>query len=64
MMRVVIDAPASSIGAILIAATRLNGVVQQQSQRADLLVIETLLFVARVQELMRQLPSSPAGWRP
>src|SRR5205807_255610 len=61
IMRVNIEIPPDSLGAILAAASRLGGAVGPPSLRGSLSVIETLLPAAQAQHLRRQLPGLTGG---
>jgi len=61
IMRVGIEVPTDTVGVVLAAVVRLGGVVDMPSPRGSLSVIETLLPVARVQHLTRELPGLTGG---
>ena len=61
IMRVGIEVPTDTVGVVLAAVVRLGGVVDVPSPRGGLSVIETLLPVARVQDLTRELPRLTGG---
>jgi ribosomal protection tetracycline resistance protein len=61
MIRVSIEIPTDTVGAVLAAVARLGGVVETPSLRGDLSTIETVLPAARAQDLQRQLPGLSGG---
>jgi len=61
IVRVEIEIPADTVGAVLAATSRLGGVVETPSLRRSLSVIEALLPAARAQDLRRQLPGLTGG---
>jgi ribosomal protection tetracycline resistance protein len=61
IMRVGIEVPTDTVGAVLAAVVRLGGVVETPSPRGGLSAIETLLPAARVQDLARQVPGLSGG---
>jgi len=61
IVRVSIEAPADSVGAILAAASRLGGVVGPPSPHGGLAVVNATLAVARAQDLRRQLARLTGG---
>jgi ribosomal protection tetracycline resistance protein len=61
MMRVNIEIPTDTFGAVLAAVSRLGGVVGTPSLRGTLSVVEALLPAARAQDLRRQLPGLTGG---
>jgi ribosomal protection tetracycline resistance protein len=60
-MRVQIETPASTVGAVVAAATRLGGALQPLSVRGDLATVEAIVSAARVQDLRRALSSVAGG---
>ena len=61
VLRVRLELPAETIGAVLAALGRLGAVAQTSSVQGELATIETALPAARVQEFQRQLPGLTAG---
>ncbi|MDQ1511769.1 MAG: ribosomal protection tetracycline resistance protein [Actinomycetota bacterium] len=61
IMRVDIEIPTDTVGATLAAATRLGEIAGTASRRGNLSAIETLLPVARAQDLRRRLPGLTGG---
>ena len=61
IVRVSLEIPAGTIGAVLTVLARMGAAVQTQSLQGDLSTIETMLPVARVQALQRQLPGLTGG---
>jgi len=61
IVRIEIEIPTDTVGAVLAAASRLGGVVGSPSLREGLSVIEALLPAARAQDLRRQLPGLTGG---
>jgi len=61
MIRLSIEIPTDTVGAVLAAVARLGGAVEAPSLRGDLSAIETVLAAARAQELQRQLPGLSGG---
>jgi ribosomal protection tetracycline resistance protein len=61
VLRVRLEMPTGTIGAVLAALARLGAVVQTPSLQGELATIETVLRAARVQHLQRQLPALTAG---
>ena len=61
IVRVSLEIPAGTIGAVLTVLARLGAAVQTQSLQGDLSTIETMLPAARVQDLQRQLPGLTGG---
>ena len=55
------EIPADAMGAVLAAAARLGGAAQPPSHHGDLVVLETVLPAARVQDLQRILPGLTSG---
>ncbi len=60
-LRVKLETPTGTIGAVLALLARLGAVAEAPSLRAELSTIETVLPAARVQQLQRQLPALTAG---
>ena len=60
-MRVHIETPASTVGAVLAAATRLGGTLEPVSVRGDVATVEVIISAARVQDLQRALSSVTGG---
>ncbi len=60
-VRVSLEIPTGTIGAVLTMLARLGAAVQKQSLQGDLCTIETVLPAARVQVLQRQLPGLTGG---
>jgi ribosomal protection tetracycline resistance protein len=61
IMRVELEIPTDTVGAVLAAAARLGGVVATPSTRGKLSVIEAMMPAARAQDLRRQLPGLSGG---
>jgi len=61
ILRVSLEIPAGSIGAVMAALARLGAAVETPSQQEKLSMIETVLPAARVQDLQRQLPGLTGG---
>ena len=61
ILRVSLEIPAGSIGAVMAALARLGAAVETPSQQEKLAMIETVLPAARVQDLQRQLPGLTGG---
>ncbi len=61
MIRVSLDVPAESTGAVLAAAARLGGTAEAPVPHADLVALRALLPAARAQDLQRQLPGLTSG---
>ena len=61
IVRVSLEIPTGTIGAVLTVLPRLGAGVETQSVRGDLSTIETVLPAARVQYLQRQLPGLTGG---
>jgi ribosomal protection tetracycline resistance protein len=61
MMGLTIEAPAESVGALLAEVARLTGVIESQTTRGPLMVIEAHVPAVRAQELRRQLPDVTGG---
>jgi ribosomal protection tetracycline resistance protein len=61
MVRLAIEIPSDTVGAVLAAVSRLGGVVGTPSLRRDLSVIEVVLPAARAQDVRRQLPGLTGG---
>ena len=61
VLRVRLEMPTTTIGAILAVLARLGAVAQTPSLQGELATIETVLPAARVQHLQRQLPALTAG---
>ena len=60
-VRVSLEIPATTIGTVMPALTRLGAVVEAPSLRGGLSVIETVLPAARAHDLQRQLPGLTGG---
>jgi ribosomal protection tetracycline resistance protein len=60
-LRVRLEVPAHSLGAVLPVVVRLGGATQPPSARGDLATIEAELPAAAVQDLQRQLPGLTVG---
>ncbi len=60
-LRVSLECPVWAMSAVLTILGRLGAAVRHQAVRGDLTTIETVVPVARVQELQRQLPGLTAG---
>jgi len=61
MIRAGIEAPSDTLGAVLAAVARLGGGVEPSSAHGDLAIVETVMPVARLQDLQRRLPSITGG---
>ncbi|MBA3332345.1 MAG: hypothetical protein H0T39_15985, partial [Actinobacteria bacterium] len=61
IVRVSLEIPTETVGAVLSIVARLGAVAQTPSLRGQLSTIETVLPAARVQELQRQLPALTGG---
>jgi ribosomal protection tetracycline resistance protein len=61
VLKVSLDLPAPSIGAVLATLVRLGGVAQPPVLEGRLAKVETLLPAARVQDFQRRLPGLTAG---
>src|SRR5262249_4024393 len=61
MMRVTIEVPTASVGAVLSEVASLAGVIESQTTRGPLMVIEARVPAARAQDLRRQLPDVTGG---
>jgi ribosomal protection tetracycline resistance protein len=61
MLRVRLDVPARTIGAVVPALARLGGAVETPSLHDDAAVVETVLPSARLYELQRQLAGLTGG---
>ncbi len=61
VMRLDLEVPAATLGAVQTAVGRLAGALQGQSPRGDLAALEILLPAARLSELQRQLPGLTSG---
>ena len=61
IVRVTIELPPDSIGALLAALARLGATVDTPSLRGKLATVETVLSARRAQELQRQLPGLTSG---
>jgi ribosomal protection tetracycline resistance protein len=61
IVRVRIETPAETVGAVLAAVARLGGVVEPLSLQGDLSTIETVMPATRADELQRQLPALTGG---
>ena len=61
ILRVSVEIPTGTIGAVMAALARLGATVETPSLRAKLATIETVLPAARVQDLQRALPGLTAG---
>jgi ribosomal protection tetracycline resistance protein len=61
MIRVSLDIPAETTGAVLAAVARLGGTAGAPVPRADLVALRALLPAARAQDLQRQLPGLTSG---
>ena len=60
-LRVTLEVPMGSLGAVLAALARLGGVAPTPSPRRELATIETVLSAARARDLQRQLPALTGG---
>jgi ribosomal protection tetracycline resistance protein len=61
VLRVRLELPVATIGAVLAALAQLGANAQAPSLRGELATIETMVAAARVPELQRQLPGLTAG---
>jgi ribosomal protection tetracycline resistance protein len=61
IVRVSIEAPPETVGAILASVARLGGVLEPLSLLGDLSTIETVMPAARAHDLQRQLPALTGG---
>ena len=61
MVRVSLEIPTDTVGAVLPVLARLGAVVQTPSLRGELSTIATVLPAARVQDLQRKLPALTGG---
>jgi ribosomal protection tetracycline resistance protein len=61
MIRVSIETPSDTLGAVLASMKRLGGIVEPSSLRGDLSTIDTVIPAARAQDLQRQLPGRTGG---
>jgi ribosomal protection tetracycline resistance protein len=61
VLRVSLEIPAGTIGAVMAALARLGAAGETPSQQETLSTIETVLPAARVQDLQRQLPGLTGG---
>jgi len=61
IVRVSLEIPTETVGAVLSIVARLGAVAQTPSLRGQLSTIETVLPASRVQELQRQLPALTGG---
>jgi ribosomal protection tetracycline resistance protein len=61
IVRLEIEIPSDTVGAVLAAVSRLGGLVGSPSLRENLSVIEVLLPAARAQDVRRQLPGLTGG---
>ena len=61
MIRASIEAPSDTLGAVLAAIARFGGAVEQSSSRGDLVIVETVMPAARLQDLQRRLPGLTGG---
>jgi len=61
IVRVSLEIPTETVGAVLSTVARFGAVAQTPSLRGQLSTIETVLPAARVQELQRQLPALTGG---
>jgi ribosomal protection tetracycline resistance protein len=61
MVRVTLEVPTDTVGAVLSVLARLGAVAQTPSLQGELSTIETVLPAARVQDLQRQLPELTGG---
>jgi ribosomal protection tetracycline resistance protein len=62
-LRVRVEMPPWTVGAVSALLARLGAVAQAPSLDGGLAAIETVLPAARVQELQRQLPAATGGER-
>jgi ribosomal protection tetracycline resistance protein len=61
VVRVTVETSAATVGAVLAALTRIGATVEGQSSRGTLAIVETVLPVARLHDLQRQLPGLTGG---
>jgi ribosomal protection tetracycline resistance protein len=61
IVRVSIETPAETVGAVLASVARLGGVLEPLSLLGDLSTIETVMPAARAHDLQRQLPALTGG---
>ena len=61
VLRVRLEVPAATIGAVLAVLARLGAAAQTPSLQGELATIDTVLPAARAQDLRRQLPALTAG---
>jgi ribosomal protection tetracycline resistance protein len=61
MIRVTIETPSETVGAVLASVARLGGIVEPSSLRGDLTTIDTVMPATRVQDLQRELPGLTRG---
>ena len=61
MVRVSLEVPTATVGAVLAVLARLGAVARTTSLQGGLSAIETVLRAARVQDLRRQLPALTGG---
>jgi len=61
IVRVSIETPSTTVGAVLASAARLGGVLEPPSLVGDLSTIETVMPAARARDLERQLPALTGG---
>jgi ribosomal protection tetracycline resistance protein len=61
IVRVSLETPAATVGAVLAAVARLGGVLEPPSLLGDLSTIETVMPAARADDLQRQLPALTRG---
>jgi ribosomal protection tetracycline resistance protein len=61
MIRITIETPSETLGAVLAVVARLGGIVEPSSLRGDLTTIGTVMPATRVQDLQRQLPGLTRG---
>jgi ribosomal protection tetracycline resistance protein len=61
IVRVSVELPTATIGAVVAALGRLGAVVETPAPRGDLSRIEAVLSAARADELQRQLPAATGG---
>ena len=61
MIRVSVETPADTFGAVLASVAKLGGVVETPSLRGDFSTIDTLLSSARARDLQRELPGLTGG---
>jgi ribosomal protection tetracycline resistance protein len=60
-VRVVLEIPADTIGAVMAALSRLGAAVETPSLKGELAIIETVLSAVRARDLQRQLPGLTRG---